>query len=270
MYLIKDYLAFLIDKWYYIYSGGDRIYKELRTFMKSEFGTEGIPSDQSLKKKQPALAHTFEQYDTVVALLPWEEVKDIDASISEAFFNRESHRQFTDENLSLKELSYLLYATQGVKEIVGDNYCTVRTVPSAGARHPFETYLVVHHVDDVEAGVYGYNAMEHQLHLIEEGDMVDRIIEASLGQRFAGRCSVTFVWTCVAYRGEWRYTDKAHKAMLLDAGHLCQNLYIACETMNAGTCAIAAYDQAKADSLLKVDGEEEFTIYLSPVGKVKK
>ncbi|MCK4312229.1 MAG: nitroreductase family protein, partial [Candidatus Cloacimonetes bacterium] len=59
----------------------------------------------------------------------------------------------------------------------------------------------------------------------------------------------------------------AHKAMLLDAGHVCQNLYLACEDIGAGTCAIAAYDQEKVDALIGVDGLEEFTIYLSPVGK---
>jgi nitroreductase len=54
----------------------------------------------------------------------------------------------------------------------------------------------------------------------------------------------------------------------LDAGHVCQNLYLASEAIGAGTCAIAAYDQEKMDALLDVDGMEEFTIYLAPVGKI--
>jgi SagB-type dehydrogenase family enzyme len=67
---------------------------------------------------------------------------------------------------------------------------------------------------------------------------------------------------------EWRYDVAAHKVIALDAGHVCQNLYLACEAINAGTCAIAAYDQQALDALLGVDGTEEFTIYLAPVGKV--
>ncbi len=49
---------------------------------------------------------------------------------------------------------------------------------------------------------------------------------------------------------------------------MCQNLYLACESINAGTCAIGAYSQDKMDQLLGVDGKEEFTIYVAPVGKI--
>ena len=67
---------------------------------------------------------------------------------------------------------------------------------------------------------------------------------------------------------EWRYGAAAHKVIALDAGHVCQNLYLACEAIGAGTCAVAAYDQEAIDRLLRLDGEEEFVVYLAPVGKV--
>ncbi len=70
------------------------------------------------------------------------------------------------------------------------------------------------------------------------------------------------------YRMEWRYGLAAHKVIALDAGHVCQNLYLACEAIGAGTCAVAAYQQQLMDGLLRVDGQEEFVIYLAPVGKV--
>ena len=56
--------------------------------------------------------------------------------------------------------------------------------------------------------------------------------------------------------------------MLLDAGHLCQNHYLACEAMNLGTCAIGAYDQAAIDQFLQLDSKEEFVVYIAPVGKI--
>ncbi len=67
---------------------------------------------------------------------------------------------------------------------------------------------------------------------------------------------------------EWRYGLAAHKVIALDAGHVCQNLYLARHAIGAGTCAVAAYDQQRLDQLLGVDGEEEYAIYLAPVGKV--
>jgi SagB-type dehydrogenase family enzyme len=69
---------------------------------------------------------------------------------------------------------------------------------------------------------------------------------------------------------EWRYGLAAHKVIAIDAGHVCQNLYLACEAIGAGTCAIAAYDQEAMDDLVGLDGKDEFTIYLAPVGKVTR
>jgi SagB-type dehydrogenase family enzyme len=93
------------------------------------------------------------------------------------------------------------------------------------------------------------------------------MLEATFGQPFAGSSAVVFLWTALPYRMEWRYGLAAHKVILLDAGHVCQNLYLACEALSLGTCAIAAYDQERMDQLLRVDGKDEFTVYLAAVGK---
>ena len=144
-----------------------------------------------------------------------------------------------------------------------------RTVPSAGCRHALETYLAVFRVEDLKPGVYRYLPLRQQL-LFELSDdlLAQKLGEAVLGQAFVATAAVAFIWTAVPYRMEWRYGLAAHKVIALDAGHVCQNLYLACEAIGAGTCAIAAYDQQKIDTLLRLDGEDEFTIYLAPVGKV--
>ena len=79
--------------------------------------------------------------------------------------------------------------------------------------------------------------------------------------------AVTFIWTAIPYRMEWRYDIAAHKVIAIDAGHVCQNLYLACEAIDAGTCAMAAYDQEEMDKLLRIDGQNEFTIYIAAVGR---
>jgi SagB-type dehydrogenase family enzyme len=81
--------------------------------------------------------------------------------------------------------------------------------------------------------------------------------------------AVTFVWTAIPYRTAWRYSILSPKIIAQDSGHVCQNLYLACEAIGAGTCAIGAYDQAKMDAALNLDGEREFTIYVAPVGKIR-
>ena len=100
--------------------------------------------------------------------------------------------------------------------------------------------------------------------------MPQKLTEATLGQAFVGRAAVVFIWTTIPYRMEWRYGLAAHKVIALDAGHVCQNLYLACEAVGSGTCAIAAYDQEAMDRLVDVDGREEFTVYLAPVGKTRE
>ena len=84
---------------------------------------------------------------------------------------------------------------------------------------------------------------------------------------FLARAAAVFVWTALPARTEWRYGPASVKVIALDAGHVCQNLYLACEAVGAGTCAVAAYHQQLMDRLVQVDGEEEFVIYLAPVGK---
>ena len=186
----------------------------------------------------------------------------------EAIGRRRSHRRFRDLPLTLQELSFLLWATQGVREVISPG-SALRTVPSAGCRHAFETYLLVSAVESLDGGVYRYLPLQHSLvfeHRIE--GLPARLTQATLGQAFIATAPVTFAWTVLPCRMEWRYDLAAHRVIAMDAGHLCQNLYLACAAIDAGTCAIAAYHQAGMDELLLVDGDEEFTFYLAPVGKI--
>ncbi|MDY0270357.1 SagB/ThcOx family dehydrogenase [Trichloromonas sp.] len=189
--------------------------------------------------------------------------------LEEAIARRESRRRFTARPLSRDELAFLFWSTQGVRARLHDA-AVLRTVPSAGCRHPFETYLAIFRVEGLEPGLYRYLPLDHALVLEKTPDLLSgRVVAAARGQGFAGEAAVTFFWTALPERTEWRYAEASYKVIALDAGHLCQNLYLACAAVGAGTCAIAAYDQELADDLLGVDGAEEFTIYLAPVGKIR-
>ena len=196
----------------------------------------------------------------------WVTIGEID--ITEAIVRRQSHRRFRSESLSLEELAFLLWATQGIRHVVRPGVA-VRTVPSAGSRHALETYLLVQNVERVEPGIYRYLPVEHQLLRVSSPDgLAEKIVPATLGQRFIATAPVVFVWTTVPYRMEWRYSIAAHRVIAMDAGHVCQNLYLAVSAIGAGTCAIAAYHQQLMDELVGVDGDEEYVIYLAPVGKI--
>jgi len=183
--------------------------------------------------------------------------------------DRKSRRKFTKEKLSLEELSYLLYSTQGVRKVIRNGTMTYRTVPSGGARQPFETYLTINYVEGITPGVYRYQPIEHEIvFLFSDEKMIEKMTEAACGQNFVGEAAVCFIWSSIPYRMEWRYGPFSFKDILIEAGHVCQNLYLAAESINCGTCAIAAYYQEKMDAFLGLDGKDEMVVYLSPVGKL--
>lgn len=189
--------------------------------------------------------------------------------LSTAIIQRESVREFSEQSLSLEELSAILYATQGVREVASST-TALRTVPSAGSRHAFETYVVVNRVEGLSPGLYRYLPFDGKLLHIRTDPQIGKVAAlACLGQMFVANAAITLFWTVIPERMEWRYDLAAHKVLALDVGHVCQNLYLVCTAIGAGTCAIAAYDQEACDHLLGADGGEEFTIYIAPVGKCR-
>lgn len=239
-----------------------------KNFMKSIFN-EPIETDQQKNIPQPPLEKPFDKNGELIDLPMVDRSIITKNDIFQCILERRSNRTYLDEPITLEQLSYLLLMTQGIKEIRGDNYVGVRTVPSAGGRHPYETYLVVLNVKELKKGVYRYLPLEHKLLFIkDEKDLDEKLVEGLNKQRFAADAAVTFIWACIPYRTEWRYGNRAYKISLLDAGHIGQALYLACETIGLGTCAIAAYNQKLIDDLIGIDGEDEYSVYMSPVGKV--
>ena len=188
-------------------------------------------------------------------------------TLAESVFSRRSVRAFSDEPISLRDLAFLLWATQGARRVLGDGRASLRTVPSGGARHALETYLFCFRVSDLAPGIYRYLPLDHAVCLEAELPPAGRLASAAVGQTFLESAAVTFAWAARPYRMEWRYGPVSQKIIALDAGHVCQNLYLACCEIGAGTCAIGAYCQEACDQLLGCDGEEELVVYLAPVGR---
>jgi len=228
-------------------------------------------TDQNQGVPVPSIEKKYTRDATLIDLPgpdDWQNIPDQD--LTQAIGNRKSHRVYQKQDLSLEELAYLLWCTQGLKGKVFNGHA-YRNVPSAGCRHALETYLAIFSVNGLDSGVYRYLPLSHQLLFEFSDDMLsEKLTIASFDQPYPGKSAVTFIWAAIPYRMEWRYGSAAYKVIALDAGHVCQNLYLACETIDAGTCAIAAYNQEELDELLRLDGEEEFSIYIASIGKINK
>lgn len=243
-----------------------------REFLKSDRWDEWRESETDQRKGVAPLPpeKPYPEDAVLIDLVAPEDLALGEMPLVEAIRRRRSRRRYTGTPLTLDELSFLLWATQGVNQIRDESSASLRTVPSGGARHPFETYLFVNRVEDLESGLYRYLPLEHKLCVVDRrAGLVDEVNGATYGQ-YVRDSAVVFIWSVLPYRTEWRYTFLAPKIIAQDSGHLCQNLYLASEAIGAGTCAIGAYDQVKMDAVLGVDGEDEFTIYVAPVGKIEK
>ena len=237
-----------------------------RSVLKANFRElEGCLTDQMLGVPFPALKAA--DPDAVHLRLPEPDRATLrQDSLFEAIARRRSVRTWGPGPVSLPELSFLLWATQGLR----GGRLNLRTVPSGGSRHPFETYLAAREVEGLEPGVWRYRPTEHDLVLVApRTDLRKALAEAALDQPFVGSAPLAFLWAAIPARTEWRYCVAAPKLVLQDSGHLCQNLYLAAGAIGCGTCAIGAYDQEKMDALAGVDGQDEFVVYCAPVGRLR-
>lgn len=226
-----------------------------------------LETDQVRKVPPPPLELPCPEGAKMVDLVPPDQFKVGDMPFIQTVRARRSRRRYTAEPITLEELSFLLWSTQGFQEFIRDGKFARRTVPSGGCRHPFETYLVINRVDGVEPGLYRYQFLEHRLCFLEPLDAVKaRLVDESY-VKFLDNAAAVFFWAVIPYRTEWRYSVISDKIIALDAGHVCQNMYLACEALGLGTCGYDGYNQDNVDRLLNLDGEEEFVIYLAPVGR---
>lgn len=236
-----------------------------RRFLRANWDlVEGVESDQSRGVRVPDQQKPVPAGARVTSLPSPASLALGTMPLADAIRVRRSRRRFSRDPISLQELSFLLWATQGMQTHTPTH--SLRTVPSAGARHSMETYLYLARVAGAEPGLYRYLPLDHAIVLLDAAaDLAERIDDALFGQYW--NAAAVFAWTSIPYRMEWRYSAVSHKVILLDAGHVCQNLYLACESIGCGTCAIGAYDQERMDGLLGVDGRDELTVYAAPVGR---
>ena len=241
-----------------------------RTFMEQtryEYLTE---SDQRQGRPAPPLEKEVPRTAPVIPLPRPEDitVKALDLRIG--IEERRSTRHYARDPLTIEELAYLCWCTQGIAEVKVPFY-TLRNVPSAGGRHALETYLLINRVTGIQPGLYRYLAFSHSLAAMDtSGGISDRIMSACLGQAFVRSSAVSFIWSAVIYRMAWRYSERAYRLVHLDAGHACQNLYLAAGQIGCGACAIGAFDDQEMADVLDIDGEEEFVPVLRSGGEEKR
>lgn len=184
-------------------------------------------------------------------------------SVEQALRSRRSVREYTNQPLTLDDVSQLLWAAQGKTHAYG-----LRTAPSAGALYPLELFIVAGQVDDLEAGIYRYRTHEHDLIKVSDGDKRVDLCNAALGQESIREAPAVIVFTAVYERVMKKYGDRGIQYTHIEVGSATENIYLQAETMDLGTVIMGAFQD---DKVIKVIGaaEDEEPLAIMPVGRKK-
>lgn len=190
--------------------------------------------------------------------------RSLQSPLSEVLATRRSRRRYGDREISQQELADLLWACQGITARAGS--LDLRTAPSAGGLYPVETYLLLFGVEDLPPGAYHFNVGQFSLELLREGHFGKQMTAACINQQFMGQSAIDVCWSALFRRSMSKYGHRGMRYILMDAGHICQNLLLAAEALELAACPVAAFFDDQINSLFGLDGEEESMIYCASVG----
>lgn len=185
---------------------------------------------------------------------------DGNMSLEKAMYSRRSRRTFSQDQVTMQELSQILWSAQGITDESGH-----RTAPSGKSAYPFTVYIVVRNVEDLDPGLYQYLPEEHQLGLLGLANAGDLLTSAGVQQ---GAQDAPIVLLPTASYGKMKAVFPDNDPVpntLLEAGHIGQNVYLQVEAMGMSTVVMGGFNAVKVGEVLNLDPAED-VIYLIPVG----
>ena len=186
--------------------------------------------------------------------LPRPAIKGQHYCLEETLAARRSVREFTDEPLTEAEISQLLWSAQGVTDAEG-----LRAAPSAGALYPLELYVAM------STGFYKYDHVRHELTLSRDEDVKRKLYDAALAQDAIVAAPVVFLITAVVARTQRKYGQWAEGYVMMEVGHVAQNLLLQAVALDLGGVPIGAFDDEQVKDALRLAAGES-PLYLIPVG----
>ena len=222
--------------------------------------------DLVLRVPEPVHEIPPKEGQTVIRLPAPKKVKVPTRSVRSAIEGWEPPGFFARSSLTLPELSFLLWCTQGHKKIVAET-AEIRNSPSSGLRNPLETYFVASEVEGLEMGLYRYLPSSHSIvaERIDSGITLE-MSTASMNFRMVTRAAVTFLWVAIPYRTVWALGNRGYRSILIEAGHSCQNLILAASCLGQSVCPIDLFHDEMMAKLASLDTETQWPIYLAAVG----
>ena len=220
----------------------------------------GIGCESSQESETTTVPEKEEVVVTMLTIDLPEPQFDSDVSLEQSLLARRSTRSYTGESLSLREISQLLWAAQGVTNPQGH-----RTAPSAGGLYPLELYVIAGNVSDLEPGVYQYLPGQHGLAQLAKGDIRADLSEVALSQAWVKEGAISIVVTAIYERTTVKYGDRGIQYVHMEAGHAAQNLCLQATALGLGLVTVGAFHEDEMINLLELS-DDEVPLYVIPVG----
>lgn len=254
---------------------------------------ESISSNPDIVK---AMSKSYKTYPNNKVINLDKEFQLADMSFEEVLLARRTTRELSGEAITLNDLSKILYFSYGITfsfkafkshgifleapnfasgpeaidiPLIYDGYQSFRAPASAGGLYPLEIYPVIYNVSGINPGVYHYNVREHKLELIKEGDFSKTIADLTFNQEWQSKASVHFVVTAIFDRTRFKYWERGYRFVMIDAGHMMQNMYLTATSLNLGIAAIGGFYDDELNQFLDINGINEAVVYMSLVGRHK-
>ena len=231
------------------------------------------PSDYSAADLQ-AMSRAYKEYPNAprVKLPSIESIPQNGREFDEVVSSRRSVRDFADMDLDLDDLSKILHQSYGITgEAPGNKEFrqNFRAAPSAGALYPAEIYIAIRKVSGVDPGIYHYNVPNHELELMIPDDPTEKIKEVCCGQEHVSKTSIVILISGVLERTKLKYGERGYRYALLDIGHLGQNIYLSCASLELAIMTTCGFFDDEVNKLLRIDGVDETAMYVAFIGKRK-
>ena len=198
-------------------------------------------------------------------------------SLEEALFRRRSIRVFSIKAIPLSSISRLLQLSYGVSgysflKTRGEAYrYDLRTAPSAGALFSCEVYLAALNIRNLKKGIYHYSPGHNELEILTLNNdigklMNESIIDAAVFQNWAASLIITGTFR----KAITKYGERGYRYILLDAGHIGQNIYLAANALDLGVVGVCGFYDDKVNDVLSLDSRDESALYLMLLGQIDK
>lgn len=193
--------------------------------------------------------------------------KHFENKLAKLFIDRRSNRQFSSKPISKKDLFCLLFLAAGITNPNENIDSSKRAYPSAGGRYPLEIYPLILNSKEINKGLYHYNVKDNSMELLLEKDLSNWLVKNTYNEDWIKNAAVVFIITGVLDRIRIKYGDRGYRLILIETGHLAQNILLISTALGLNSCPLAGYIDEEVNKLLDINLQKEKALYMIAVGK---